>query len=98
MEVRLDVRTVTPFEAVDGMREPFLGAFGRGWVGRRLGGAAWAAFCAALLHGSGLPAAAAQAQLAAECRNVRTLLAARWTTRRIQVVVARAVQVAAHAA
>ncbi len=98
MELRLDVTAVTVSEAVDGMRRPFVRSFGPTWVGRRLAAAAWPAFRAALLHGAGIALAASHAQVAAEERNRRTMLVARWTSSRIDRVVRRAVENAANAA
>ncbi len=98
MELRLDVTPVTMTQAVDGMRRPFMRSFGRTWVGRRLAVAAWSAFRAALLHGSGIAVAASHAQVAAQERNCRTMLVARWTNHRIDRVVRLAVQSAANAA
>ncbi len=97
MELRLDVRPVTVTEAVDGMRNPFVRAFGRTWVGRRLAWSAWSAFRAALLHGSGIAVAASHAHVAAQERNSRTMLVARWTEARIDRMVRLAVQSAANA-
>lgn len=96
MVVRNDVAPVTPAQAVDGMRRPFIAAFGRTWVGRRLANAGWAAFRAALLHGSGIAHATSHAMVAAEERNARTMLVARWTDSRIDLVVRRAVRSAAN--
>ncbi len=96
MQLRYDVAPVTPAQAVDGMRRPFVGAFGRTWVGRRLANAAWPAFRAALLHGCGIALATSHAKVAAEERNERTMLVARWTTSRIETVVRRAVRSAAN--
>ncbi len=93
----LDVPAFTSAQALDGMRRPFLKAFGRGPVGRRLARAAWPAFRAALLHGSGIALARSHARVAADERNAHTLLVARWTHRRIESVVHRAVQDAANA-
>ncbi|MGB8650625.1 MAG: hypothetical protein WCD35_08175 [Mycobacteriales bacterium] len=98
MELSLDVQAVTLAQAVDGMRRPFMRAFGVSWVGRRLAACAWPAFSAALLHGSGIAVARSHAQVAAEERNGRTMLVARWTSRRIDHVVDQAVQRAANAA
>jgi hypothetical protein len=98
VELRLDVTPVTMTQAVDGMRGPFMRSFGRtSWVGRRLAGAAWPAFRAALLHGAGIAVAASHAQVAAQERNGRTMLVARWTDNRIDRVVRLAVQSAANA-
>lgn len=94
----MDVTTVTVSQAVDGMRRPFTRSFGRTWVGRRLAGAAWAAFHAALVNGSGIALAASHAQAAAQERNARTLLVARWSRTRIDQVVRRAVRSAANTA
>ena len=98
MELSLDVRPVTVNEAVGGMRRPFLRSFGRTWVARRLAASAWPAFRAALLHGSGIAVATSHAQVAAEERNLRTLLAARWPTGRLTGAVRTAAQSAADAA
>lgn len=98
MELSLDVRPVTVDEAVGGMRRPFVRSFGRTVVGRRLAASAWPAFRAALLHGSGIAQATSHAQVAAEERNVRTLLVARWSKARITAAVRRAAQSAADAA
>lgn len=97
MDSSSELTIVTMSRAVDGMRKPFVRSFGRGWVGRRLAESAWPAFRTALLHGSGIAVAASHAELAAEERNVRTLLVARWTSARIHDVVWRAVQNAANA-
>ena len=97
MDVRVNVPIVTMSEAVDGMRAPFLQAFGRSFTGQRLAGAAWCAFHAALTHGSGLPLATSHALVAAEERNDRTALVARWSVRRIQSVVQQAALRAANA-
>lgn len=97
MEVRLDVPALTSDQALDGMRRPFVRAFGRGWVGRQLAGAAWPAFRAALLHGSGIAVARSHAMTAAEERNGRAMLVARWSRGRIDGVVREAVQSAANA-
>lgn len=95
MDVGLDLTTVTATRAIDGMRGHFLAAFGRSWVGRRLGRAAWFSFRIALLHGSGLDVASGHARIAAEDRNHRTLLVARWTRgkvhRAVDLAVVRAV-------
>ena len=98
MELDVDVPKVTMAQAVDGMRRPFHRAFGRTWVGQRLGAASWAAFHAALLHGAGIETATSYAQVAAEERNQRTALVARWTSTRISRVVHRAALKAADAA
>lgn len=98
MELSLDISTVTMAQAVDGMRQPFIRSFGLSWVGRRLAQAAWPAFRAALLHGCGVALAGSYAQVAAEERNARTMLVARWTNNRIHHMVQRAVQTAANAA
>jgi hypothetical protein len=97
MDVRVNVPLVTTSQAVDGMRAPFLQAFGRGLIGQRLAAAAWCAFHAALTHGSGLHAATSHARVAAEERNDRTALVARWSTGRIQAVVQEAATRAANA-
>ena len=98
MELGFDVPKVTMAEAVDGMRRPFHQAFGRTWVGQRLGAASWAAFHAALVHGVGIETAMSYAQVAAEERNQRTALVARWTSSRISRAVRCAAQKAADAA
>lgn len=98
MELSLDVRPVTLDEAVNGMRRPFLRAFGRTWLARRLASAAWPAFRAALLHGAGIAVATSHAQVAAEERNGRAMLVARWPKQRVSDTVRRAVQRAADAA
>ena len=95
MTVRVNVPAVTLSSAVDGMRGPFLRAFGRSLVGKRLGAAAWSAFHASLAHGGGLAVATSHARYAAEERNDRTALVARWAPERINSVVQRA---ASHAA
>jgi hypothetical protein len=97
MDVRINVPLVTTAEAVDGMRAPFLQAFGRSFTGQRLAAAAWSAFHAALSHGSGLRVATSHARVAAEERNDRTALVARWSINRIGTVVARAAAQAANA-
>jgi hypothetical protein len=97
VELRLDVTPVTMTQAVDGMRRPFMRSFGRSWVGRRLASAAWPAFRAALLHGCGIALAASHALVAAQERNSRTMLVARWSNHRIDGVVRFAVQSAANA-
>ena len=97
MELKLDLKMATPTQALDGMRRPFMHAFGRGWVGRRLANAAWPAFHAALLHGSGIAVAASHAQTAADECNLRTMLVARWPRRRIAHTVRCAVHSAADA-
>jgi len=98
VDLRLDMPVVTTSQAVDGMRRPFLRSFGRTVVGQRHGRAAWTAFHAALMHGSGINIARSQARIAAEARNRRTMLVARWTTGRISRVVDRAVRAAADSA
>ena len=97
MEVRVNIPRVTMSDAVDGMRRPFLDAFGRTVVGRRLASAAWAAFHSALTHGSGLHVAASHARVAAEERNDRTALVARWSAARIRATVQVASRTAADA-
>src|SRR3954467_15564497 len=97
MDVRVNVPMVTTYDAVDGMRAPFLQAFGRSFTGQRLAAAAWCAFHAALTHGTGLRVATSHAQAAAEERNYRTALVARWSTGRIQAVVEQAAARAANA-
>ena len=97
MDVRVNVPMVTTSQAVDGMRAPFLQAFGRSFTGQRLAAAAWCAFHAALTHGSGLHLATSHARVAAKERNDRTALVARWSADRIQVVVERAAGQAANA-
>lgn len=91
MNLDVDLPTVTPVQAIEGMRRHFQRPFGRTWVGRQLGRAAWPAFRTSLLDGSGAAVAAAQAVAAAEHRNHRTLLVARWSAARIHRVVDRAV-------
>jgi hypothetical protein len=78
-DVTLAVQPVTAVQAVDGMRRHFGATFGRGWVSRRLARAAWTSFRVALLHGSGVHVAASHARLAAEERNERLPLVARWS-------------------
>lgn len=97
MEVQVNVPLVTMSAAVDGMRRPFLQAFGRSPVGQRLAAAAWAAFHAALTHGAGLAGAVSHASAAAAERNERTALVARWSERRIQGTVLAAARRAADA-
>jgi len=97
MEVQVNVPLVTMSAAVDGMRRPFLQAFGRSPVGQRLGGAAWAAFHSALTHGCGLHAATSHAVVAAGERNDRTALVARWSAVRIRATVQAAARSAADA-
>ena len=97
MDLRTHLPPVTTVQALAGMRRPFLRSFGRGFVGRRLARAAWSAFQAALLHGSGLQHAASHAQVAAEDENVRTMVVAQWSRRRIAHVVSRAATAAADA-
>lgn len=97
MELSVQVAAVTTSQAVAGMRRPFVQSFGRGWVGRRLAAAAWPAFFASLQHGAGIAIAASYAQAAAEERNLRAALVARWSDARIQATVRRAVQNAANA-
>jgi len=97
VELSVQVATVTTSQAISGMRRPFIRSFGRGWVGRQLAAAAWPAFGAALLHGAGIAVAASYAQAAAEERNLRALLVARWSEARIETTVRRAVQNAANA-
>lgn len=75
---------VTTTQAIAGMKIHFLRPFGRSWVGRRLGCAAWSTFHAGLLHGLGLEAAADLARLAAQERNGSTMLVARWPDTRIR--------------
>ena len=87
MDVIIEIPPVNAEQAVDGMRAAFLRPFGRGPVGRRIGGAAWSAFSAALVHGMGIDAASAMAQTAARAHNARTMLAARWSERRLTVAV-----------
>jgi hypothetical protein len=89
---------VTTAEAIAGMKIHFLRPFGRGWVGRRLGCAAWSTFHAGLLHGLGLEAAADLARLAAQERNGATMLVARWPEARIRHAVKAASVRAANAA
>ena len=97
MEVRVNVPRVTMSGAVDGMRRPFLQAFGRTVIGRRLAGAAWTAFHSALTHGSGLHVATSHARVAAEERNGRSALVARWSAARIEATVQVAARRAADA-
>jgi len=97
MDVRVNVPVVTTSQAVDGMRAPFLQAFGRSFTGQRLAAAAWCAFHAALTHGSGLHLATSHARVAAQERNDRTALVARWNADRIQTVVEQAASRAADA-
>lgn len=79
------------------MRRPFMAAFGRGPMGRRLAAASWPAFRAALLHGSGIALARSHAWVAADERNARSLLVTRWSTARVERSVDRAVRAAANA-
>src|SRR5947209_12446184 len=67
VDLRLDMPVVTTSQAVDGMRRPFLRSFGRTVVGQRHGRAAWTAFHAALMHGSGINIARSQERVASEC-------------------------------
>ena len=97
MELSVDVTAITIAHAVDGMRRPFMQPFGRNPVGQRLGRAAWTAFHAALIHGHGIEVATSHALVAAEERNQRTMLVARWTSGRIRRVVNRAARRAADA-
>src|SRR3954470_11332044 len=97
MDVRVNVPIVTTSQAIDGMRSPLLQAFGRGIIGQRLAAAAWCAFHAALTHGSGLRVATSHARVAAEERNARTALVARWSASRIRAVVEDAAGRAANA-
>jgi hypothetical protein len=92
-----DLPPMTSSQAISGVRAHFVRAFGRTWVGRRLGRTAWSTFRAALLHGLGLEAASELARLAAQERNSTTMLVARWSEARIQRVVQRAAQRAADA-
>ena len=96
MDVRVIVPAITTSQAVDGMRAPFLQAFGRSFTGQRLAAAAWCAFQAALAHGTGLHVATSHAQVAAEERNARTALVARWSRGRIRSVVETAAARAAN--
>ena len=88
--------TMTPSQAVDGMRKAFVRVFGHGWVARRLARASWIAFRAALLAGAGIALARIRAVQAAEDRNMKTLLVARWSSHRIERTVYLAVQTAAN--
>jgi hypothetical protein len=97
VELSVKVATVTTSQAICGMRRPFVRSFGRGWIGRQLAAAAWPAFFSSLQHGAGIAVAAAYAQAAAEERNLRALLVARWSEARIEATVRRAVQNAANA-
>jgi len=97
MEVRVNVPIVTLSQAVDGMRAPFLQGFGRSFTGQRLAAAAWSAFHASLTLGSGLEAATSHALVAAQERNNRTALVARWSPGRISAVVEHAVARASNA-
>jgi hypothetical protein len=97
MDLRVNVPMVTVSQAVDGMRAPFLQSFGRSFTGQRLAAAAWCAFHAALTHGSGLQLATSHARVAAEERNDRTALVARWSPARIRTVVEQAATRAANA-
>jgi hypothetical protein len=97
VNLNVDVAPVTVSQAVDGMRRPFMTAFGRGWTGRHLAAAAWSAFGAALMHGSGIALAASHARIAAHDRNGRSTPVARWSGGRVDHVVKRAVQRAADA-
>lgn len=93
--VTTDAMAVTATQALDGMRRPFVRSFGLSWVGRRLAASAWSAFHSALLHGAGIAVATSYAQSAAEERNARTLLVARWQRSRIAHAVHLAVRNAA---
>jgi hypothetical protein len=97
VELSVQVAPVSTSQAIAGMRRPFVRSFGRGWVGRQLAAAAWPAFGAALFHGAGIAVATSYAQTAAEERNLRALLVARWSQTRIEATVRRAVQNAANA-
>jgi hypothetical protein len=97
VELDLDVAAVTAAQAIDGMRADFQRAFGRSWVGRQLSRSAWPAFRLALLQGGGIDTAAARARAAAEHRNHRTLLVARWSRTRVHRAIERAVVSAANA-
>jgi hypothetical protein len=91
VNLEVDLPRVTPIQAVEGMRRHFQRPFGRTWVGRQLGRAAWPAFRTGLLDGSGATVAAERAVAAAEHRNHRVLLVARWSAAKIHRVVDRAV-------
>jgi hypothetical protein len=79
------------------MRRPFMAAFGRTPTGRRLAAAAWPAFHAALLHGSGIATARSHGQVAADERNARSVLVPRWSASRVEETVNRAVRAAGQA-
>ena len=93
----MELTLVTTAQAVEGMRAHFMKSFGRTWVGRRLAHAAWPTFRAGLLHGLGIAVSADLARLAAEERNLTTVLVARWPNSRIRRVVDAAVAAAANA-
>ena len=97
MDVIVPMKPITSSQATAGMRRPFIRAFGRSWVANRLAQCAWPAFQAALLHGAGITTAASHARVAAEERNLRTALVARWSSRRIAGAVQRAADAAANA-
>ena len=78
------------------MRKSFFRSFGHSWAGRRLARTAWTPFRSALLDGEGIAVALARATEAAENRNHKTLLVARWATSRIERVVRLAAQNAAN--
>jgi hypothetical protein len=97
VELSVEVAPVTVSQAVCGMRRPFIRAFSRTWTGRRLAAAAWSAFSASLMHGSGIAVAASHARAAAHERNSRTAPVMRWSAERVEQVVSRAVHRAADA-
>src|SRR4051812_45379561 len=95
--VAVEVMTLSARAAVLDMRRPFTRAFGRSPVGRSVGAAAWSAFHAALLHGHGIAAATSHALVAAQERNARSFLVARWSEARIDRAVMSAAEAAANA-
>ena len=92
----IDLTTLTATQAVDGMRRSYLRTFGHSWVARRLARASWPAFRDALLKGEGIAVARSNATMAADARNRKTLLVARWTGARVERTVHLAVQNAAN--
>jgi len=95
VDVIIEIPPVRAEQAIIGMRGAFLRPFGRGPFGRRIGAAAWAAFCAALVHGVGIDAAVVMARTAAAERNARGPLVARWSPRRVAASVAAGAAMAA---
>jgi len=90
VDVIIEIPAVSAEQAVMGMRRTFLRAFGRGPFARRIGRDAWTAFSAGLVHGVGIDSAVEMGRTAARQRNLRIMLVARWSERRLASTVAAA--------